>query len=770
MDNNVFTRMPENILRDFAERGVDGAKSELKRRGIALNTTRVQSEIKISRLDSYIDTIKEKTHIEECTPQLTLNKTSLDFVNKRQLYSHQMTEKSKIQTASPIIIDRDAHLVALEKKGQHNNHNSEINEYDKVISPAEWAPDNDDLQKVLSTNLSTVMLERKIFRLRDITNLIKSSLLSLTTQKFWVKAHLHVNPAGLKGGNFYCNLVDVDDRGIHTAKIRGTIWNESYNKICRKLKDAGYPNALQDNSEICVLCSVRFHDIYGLSLDIADVDPAFSEAQINRNRRIIIEKLTTEGILKKNAGTKLPMAALKIGLISSRDSAAYKDFTKTIFGSSFSFKVIFAEASMQGEKTEADVINAIGLLEKFGVDVICIIRGGGSQDDLAWFDNEKIARRIIICSIPIWVGIGHEIDVGVLDVIAHTAHKTPTAAAEALVNHLQALSIGADIAFDRLKNITERAIALLESSLQSNIQGTSNELRKYFTLLEGNIKNSTIQTELRFIRRFKDKEHSVNMKGIRIRDALFSIAKNGEKDICNYVSNLQSGVEYFNQSKRKIITDRTDKMIPLIGRNLRNHEVALMRNVDGSYNGFRKYYSFVFERFEKNISRTDIRFVKCFTDRVNNLGQKVISLQKASLQIIMDNAKFINDRGKLLRSSCFYYEQKAQKVIGEETTRLNSVYYRSIYSKEQSFSVKMNRLQLSRYMGTTFEKEKSLTDKTRRLNSLKPENVLKRGYSVTRDISGKVINRVNQIEEGQVIVTQYGEGYSESIIKKRRIN
>jgi len=152
----------------------------------------------------------------------------------------------------------------------------------------------------------------EILRLYDITKLIRSSLLDLTIQKFWVQAHLHVNRAGLKGGHFYCDLVDVDDRGNQIAKIRGTIWSSRYNAIMRKLRDAGYPNALQDNSELCVLCSVRFHDIFGLSLDISDVDPTFGEAQINRNRRIIIEKLTKEGILKKNADAFLQTAPLKI--------------------------------------------------------------------------------------------------------------------------------------------------------------------------------------------------------------------------------------------------------------------------------------------------------------------------------------------------------------------------------------------------------------------------------------------------------------------------
>jgi len=162
---------------------------------------------------------------------------------------------------------------------------------------------------------------------------------------------------------------------------------------------------------------------------------------------------------------------------------------------------------MQGEKTESDITSSIDLLERVNPDVICIIRGGGSQADLAWFDNENIARRIINCSIPVWVGIGHEIDLGVLDLVAHSSHKTPTAVAETLVSSLQELSIRLDTAYDRLKNITQRVIALLESNLQRNIQGSVNTLRTYYSLLEGKIKNSTLQAESKFIRKVADKEN-----------------------------------------------------------------------------------------------------------------------------------------------------------------------------------------------------------------------------------------------------------------------
>lgn len=607
----------------------------------------------------------------------------------------------------------------------------------------------------------------KIFRLCDVTGLIKSSLLELSNQKFWVQAHIHVNRAGVKAGHFYCDLVDIDERGNQTAKIKGTIWSSRYSGITKKLKDAGFPNALQDNSEVCVLGMVRFHDVYGLSLDIIDVDPTFGEAQINRNRRIIIEKLTSEGILKKNSAATLPMAALKIGLISSKDSAAYKDFMQTLWSSGFSFKVVFSEASMQGEKTESEVISSIGFLEKACVDIICIIRGGGSQSDLAWFDNEKIARRITSSPIPVWVGIGHEIDVGVLDVVAHTSHKTPTAVAEALVGRLRDLVIGLEVAFDRLKNNSARVIALIESKQQRNIMGSVSGLKKYFALLEGNLRNSILRAESRFVNKFMEKEGSLDTRSVRMKEKLSALMGNRERDIADYTANLKSVTESAIISKLRAIQDAIDNLIPSLERNLKTCEDDQQRNIHGAMSGLQKYYHVVCERLEKNVARTDARFIKRFTDQVNDLAQKEKAIQTGFIQIIKNSGRALQERSAFLSASCLRRRLAAQNDVAGSTDRLRVLYQKHLQSKEQLFSTRVSRLQLSRYMKIVSDCEKSVAANVRRLNSLKPENVLRKGYSITCDAFGNVVRSALQLEHGQVIVTQYAEGSTESIISKK---
>src|SRR5262249_19720750 len=131
-----------------------------------------------------------------------------------------------------------------------------------------------------------------------------------------------------------------------------------------------------------------------------------------------------EGLLERNKATKVLRAPLRIGLITSANTAAYADFTKTLVGSPYGFEIFLAAASMQGQTTSAEVNAAIHKLIQTQVDLICLVRGGGSALDLAWFDDEAIARTIAHCPLPVWVGIGHEIDVTVPDFVAHTSHKT----------------------------------------------------------------------------------------------------------------------------------------------------------------------------------------------------------------------------------------------------------------------------------------------------------------------------------------------------------
>jgi exodeoxyribonuclease VII large subunit len=372
------------------------------------------------------------------------------------------------------------------------------------------------MEQSLGQNLSI----RK-YNLREITSLIKESLLDLSGNEFWVQAHLIADRGALRSGHYYGELMDIDEAGNQIARIRITIWRHNYNRIIEKLHEAGMPDALKSDSEVCVLCSVRYHEVYGLSLDVFDIDPSFGESHIGRNRRLIVEKLTEENILKKNAEAHLPVAPQRLGLITSKESAAYNDFVKTLFNSAFSFQVILADCAMQGEETERGVVSSIQLLCEARVEMICIVRGGGSQADLAWFDNEEIARAIINCPMPVWVGIGHEIDAGVLDVVAHSSFKTPTAVAEALVGRLKELQGRLQIDVSRLQQIVDRQMALSIQLLRRKIVGALNGFRKQYELTQQQFTNDALKTRSSFRECFSSKKVTLDNRSQRLRDLYF---------------------------------------------------------------------------------------------------------------------------------------------------------------------------------------------------------------------------------------------------------
>jgi exodeoxyribonuclease VII large subunit len=163
--------------------------------------------------------------------------------------------------------------------------------------------------------------------------------------------------------------------------------------------------------------------------------------------------LQKEGLFIPNKDRVVPLLPLKLGLITSSGSAAYNDFIQTLTASGYGFKVYLADAMMQGDQTERSVLRGLDALARLDVELVLIVRGGGSKTDLYFLDNEAIARRIAGYPKPVWTGIGHEIDTSILDYVANKAFKTPTAAAEELVARYVQMRRQLDEAANTLKTV-----------------------------------------------------------------------------------------------------------------------------------------------------------------------------------------------------------------------------------------------------------------------------------------------------------------------------
>lgn len=272
---------------------------------------------------------------------------------------------------------------------------------------------------------------KRFFNLSDITARIQAIFQPHIGKLFWIKAE--ISSGREKGGSFYCDLVESEEGGKIIAQMRCTIWSRDLANIRRQFKECDLDLKLDDGTAVGFQCSLQFHPQFGLSLKVVGADPAFALGELELKKKEILNRLTKEGLLKPNKRLPVTMLPQRIGLITSKGSAACNDILKTFSSSSFGFKIYLADATVQGVQTERSVLNSLEALSKLHLDLVIIARGGGSKTDLFYLDNEAIARHIAGYKYPVWTGIGHETDISILDHVANRYFKTPTAVAEDIV-------------------------------------------------------------------------------------------------------------------------------------------------------------------------------------------------------------------------------------------------------------------------------------------------------------------------------------------------
>jgi len=261
-------------------------------------------------------------------------------------------------------------------------------------------------------------------------------------QQQWVVAEtLDVRQSG---GHCYLELIEKDDYGRTLARARATIWASVHYRLADKfLRATGQP--LASGIKIMALVTASYHQSYGLSLNITDIDPSYTMGSMMRRRMEILQRLKDEGILELNRELPWPAVPLRVAVISAPGAAGYGDFIKTIYTNPYRlrFTTRLFPAVMQGERTSPTVIAALN--EIFGQaddwDCVVIIRGGGSSADLISFDDYDLAANIAQFPIPVISGIGHQRDTTVPDYVANMRVITPTDAAKWLIERgLQALT------------------------------------------------------------------------------------------------------------------------------------------------------------------------------------------------------------------------------------------------------------------------------------------------------------------------------------------
>ncbi|HAF29200.1 MAG TPA: exodeoxyribonuclease VII large subunit [Bacteroidales bacterium] len=240
-----------------------------------------------------------------------------------------------------------------------------------------------------------------------------------------------------RNGHCYLELIEKDivtDNII--AKSRATIWAFTF-RMLRPYFENTTGHELQQGIKILVKANIEFHELYGLSLNITDIDPNYTLGDLAQKKAEVLKKLEEEGVLNMNKEVSFPLVPQRIAIISSETAAGYQDFINQLQNNSFNFKFYtkLFPATMQGLKTEESIVNALEKIYSYEdfFDIVVIIRGGGSQADLNSFNTYLLAANIAQFPLPVLTGIGHEKDESIVDIVAHKKLKTPTAVAEYII-------------------------------------------------------------------------------------------------------------------------------------------------------------------------------------------------------------------------------------------------------------------------------------------------------------------------------------------------
>lgn len=311
---------------------------------------------------------------------------------------------------------------------------------------------------------------------RSLSSLIlsvKNSLEERFPLPVWLVAEIsemNIN----RSGHCYLELIEKDilsDKII--AKARATIWAFAFRMI-RPYFETSTGETLRSGLKVLLKVSVEFHEVYGFSLNVSDIDPQYTLGDLAMKRIRIIQQLQDDGVFEMNKLLSFPKVPQRIAVVSSETAAGYGDFQQQLQANThnFAFKTRLFPAVMQGNNAPESIITAFERVYESitDFDVVVLLRGGGSKSDLSCFDDYELSYYLTQFPLPVLTGIGHERDDSVCDLVAHTRLKTPTAVAEFLIQRLLDFKQQLDYYFDSVADHFNEQMEMLNFQLSNSLQ------------------------------------------------------------------------------------------------------------------------------------------------------------------------------------------------------------------------------------------------------------------------------------------------------------
>jgi exodeoxyribonuclease VII large subunit len=386
------------------------------------------------------------------------------------------------------------------------------------------------------------------YTLLQLNSLIKISVKEVFPETIWVTGEINEMNEN-SSGHCYLELVEKAQNSDQIiARAKATIWVMTW-RMLKSYFETATGQEFQPGLKVMVSVSVEFHELYGFSLNIKDVDPIYTLGDLEQKKAEIIRQLEEEGIIDMNRGLELEPVPQRIAVISSQTAAGFQDFLHQIANNAWGYKfsIRLFQAVMQGKQAEASILKALddinSQIHRF--DAIVIIRGGGAKADLNCFNSYRVASHIAQFPLPVITGIGHERDTTIADMVAHTRMKTPTAVAEFLISMLEDFeAIVSDMEY-QLTNASGYQLDKTKKNL-------TYLLNKVYPVIKGKISteiNKTTGIESRFpgsIRSFMmQKKFSQRSAAGQISSLVGSIIRFEKEENFRNLANLKKQVRNF---------------------------------------------------------------------------------------------------------------------------------------------------------------------------------------------------------------------------------
>ena len=312
-------------------------------------------------------------------------------------------------------------------------------------------------------------MSKKSVTLYELNSLIKEVIESEIPDEYWVEAEL--SECRENRGHCYMELIQKDERtATPIAKASAKCWASKW-LVIRPYFERTTGQRLSAGMKVLLKVYAQFHEAYGFSWIVTDIDPTYTMGDMARKRQEIIRQLKAEGVFDLQKELPMPLFCQRIAVISSETAAGYGDFCNQLSDNpyGFQFKTWLFPAIMQGEGIEKSIIEALNRINAVcdDFDAVAIIRGGGATSDMSGFDTLALAENVANFPLPIITGIGHERDESVLDMVSHTRVKTPTAAATFLISHLKEVLDVVNHAQDLIARYAQQKLSILNAQLST---------------------------------------------------------------------------------------------------------------------------------------------------------------------------------------------------------------------------------------------------------------------------------------------------------------